>query len=149
MWYVYSFLMGASNDTLRTVLESINIQFLSNVSADKQFLEMLERHLCYYYYPLCDPQTGDIITVCNRSCNKLNGNRDYSTLLSEVENEIISHGIEPPDKKCLKTFHDVSENIPVSPFCVRTEGKLHCLLDFQLILIVTLTLWTYKPYYSV
>ena len=119
-----SFWLGTSNDTVRTVLESVKTNILTNVS-DEQFMNMLERHLCYYYYPLCDPLTGDIIAVCNGSCSKLNGNRDYSNLLSEVASDIITHGVEPPDDKCLKTFHAASENISVSSFCVRTEGMFH------------------------
>ena len=126
-----SFWLGASNDTLRNGLESVKINVLTNVS-DEQFLDMIERHLCYYYYPLCDPQTGDIKALCSGSCNKLNDNQDYSTLLSEVANEIVSRGIEPPDDKCLKTFHDESENTSISSFCIRTEGKFHCVSDFSL-----------------
>ena len=115
--------MRLNNVTVMEALSSVNTNTLSNTSFSETLLETVQRHLCYYYYPLCDAQTDAIISLCNGNCLILNDNTDYSTVISEVADELVSFDVEPPDDKCFKTFNEQSENIPISQFCVRTEGK--------------------------
>ena len=114
--------MRLSNETLLNseALESVNINVLSNISFNGT---LMQRHLCYYYFPLCDTQTDDVIAVCNGSCQTLNDNPVYSVVINEVAKGLNSFGIEPPDDKCFKTFSEHSNNVSISQFCVRTEGE--------------------------
>lgn len=107
------------NETIKEALEYIKINVLNNITDDGA---LIERRLCYHYYPLCDTHTDSVIAMCNGSCQMFNDNPDYS-VISEVADELVSLGIEPPDDKCIKTFSEQSENIPVSQFCVRIEGE--------------------------
>ena len=118
-----TFWLRLNNVTLMEALGSVNTNILSNASFSGVLLETVQHHLCYYYYPLCDAQTDTIISLCNTSCLVLNDNPDYSGVISEVTDELVSFGVEPPDDKCFKTFNEQSENIPISQFCVRTEGE--------------------------
>ena len=115
--------MRLSNKTLKEALESVRINVLSNIPLNGILIENVQRYLCYYYYPLCDTQTDDIIPLCNGSCSMLNDNLDYSVMINKVAEELELFGIEPPDDKCFQTFNEQSENVSVSQFCVRTEGR--------------------------
>ena len=115
--------MSLNNITLKEALDSVKVSVLNNVSFSGSLMENIQRHLCYYYYPLCDTQSNDIIALCNGSCHALNNNHEYSAVISEVADELSSFGIEPPDDKCLKTFNEQSENVSISQFCVRPEGE--------------------------
>ena len=118
-----TFWVMLNNTTLKEALDSIGINLLSNTSFSETLMEIIQRHLCFYYYPLCDEQTDDVIALCNGSCLILNDNPDYSDVINEVANELVSFGIEPPDDKCFKTFNEQSEDVSISQFCVRTEGE--------------------------
>ena len=112
------------NETIKEALEYVKMKVLNNITAGGA---LIERHLCYHYYPLCDTYTDNIIALCNGSCQMLNDNADYS-VISEVADELVSFGIEPPDDKCFKTFSEQSGNILISQFCVRTEGELNIMI---------------------
>ena len=118
-----TFWIRLNNTTLKEALDSVKINVLSNASFNGTLMENVQRHLCFYYYPLCDTQTDDVIALCNGSCLILNDNPDYSVVINEVANELVSFDVEPPDDKCFKTFSEQSEDVPISQFCVRTEGE--------------------------
>jgi len=126
--------MRLSNETfiLKEALDFVRINVLSNISFNGTLIESVQRHLCFYYYPLCDTQTDDVIPLCNGSCSMLNSNLDYFVVINKLAKGLEFFGIEPPDDKCVKTFNDQSENVSVSQFCVRTEGKpkLKCILKY-------------------
>lgn len=117
-----TFWVRLDNVTLKEALDSVKVGILSNVSFSGSLMDNVQRHLCYYYYPLCDTQTDDIIALCNGSCHVLNDNHEYSVVINKVANKLSTFGIEPPDDKCFKTFNEQSENVSISQFCVRTEG---------------------------
>lgn len=113
--------MRFNNETVKEALESVQINVLSNTSLSEATL--MERYLCYYYYPLCDTETDDVVSMCIGSCQMLNDNPELSGVINDVAEELNSFDIEPPDNKCSKSFHGQSDNFPVSQFCVRTEGE--------------------------
>ena len=115
-----TFWLRVDNETVKEALEYVRLNFLNDIIVGAT---LIERHLCYHYYPLCDTCTNDVIAMCNGSCHMLNDNLNYSSIISEVVDELVSFGVEPPDDKCFQTFSEQSRNIPVSRFCVRNEGE--------------------------
>ena len=112
---------GSRINLLPKVLDRINNR---TESADNpECAESLQQYLCHYYFPLCNLTTGEIIPVCDNSCELLMENDNCNDLFTIASQELGSSNISIPDTTCLRT-HRMFNNRPpsVSDKCSEIEG---------------------------
>ena len=86
--------------------------------------ELIHNYFCYYYYPLCDIETGEIIPVCTESCNLLYNSDVCSDLLISAlsmlrrgrypvpdEDDVCERGFLPFPNTSDPSLVDYCENI--------------------------------------
>ena len=104
----------------------------SNTSSIQESCQQLVHHyFCYYYFPLCNNDTGNIIPVCGESCNLMYNNEECFNVrlraLSMLRN--FRFPVPADDDVCDKTFLPNNTNNSVSPMennCIRIEGIYIC-----------------------
>ena len=85
-------------------------------------LDLMERYLCHYYFPLCNLMTGEIIPVCSSSCSLLRNNEDCSDLLVIANEEVERDGVIPPFDTCIQTHRNFVNTPSISQNCIAIEG---------------------------
>ena len=93
------------------------------MESDTLCVQSVQQYLCYYYYPLCDPTNGDIISVCGDSCNSLFASETVCyDLLMRASEEIRLNSIPVPDNSCSRTHRIFTDPPAVSNNCAKIEG---------------------------
>ena len=110
-------------DNLRRVLDriisqTINAEFVD----DPECAETVQRYLCHYYYPRCNIATGEIIPVCDSSCELLFENDNCNDLFMLASQELRRNSLPIPDESCLTTHRSFNNPPPVSNECTEIEG---------------------------
>lgn len=96
-------------------------------SADgSECMKSVQQYFCYYYFPLCKFTAGELIPVCDNSCNMLFNNNDCSNLLMHASRELMRHrrGIPLPDTSCSRTNRRFNPHPSVSVNCTVIKGEL-------------------------
>lgn len=109
---------------IRQALDSL-LNETSNTSGNRNpCMELIQRYLCNYYFPLCDLESGDIIPTCRRTCTLLFNNKTCSNLLMSASSTIEEQGIAvvPNDSLCESTFLPITEP-SVADTCIKVEGR--------------------------
>ena len=92
------------NSTLYYHLSDTNSSCLLNITSlqtQSPCLDLMKRYLCYYYHPVCNKETGDLVQFCTSNCEVLNDNSSCSDLVINVTRELESVGQTFPDVECL------------------------------------------------
>lgn len=102
--------------TLHKTLTAMNAES----TADLECVKSVQQYLCYYYFPLCKRQTGEIMPVCDDSCNLLFSNDNCFALMIVTSQKLSIHNITAPDDSCLST-HRLFVNASLSDNCIESE----------------------------
>jgi len=103
-------------------LNRVNNIFQSDSNNLNPCLDLMEQYLCYYYFPLCNVMTGEIIPVCSSSCALLRNNEDCSDLLEIANEEFEQDNISPPGDMCILTYRNFVNTPRISTNCTSIEG---------------------------
>ena len=104
---------------LQTALQTINDTFQNN--NNNSCVSLMIEYLCHYYFPPCDPVSGEIIPVCS-SCALLANNENCYELREIANNELEIENVIPPDDGCIQTYHSYVNPPAVSDSCSSIEG---------------------------
>ena len=86
-------------------------------------VESVQRYLCYYYFPSCNFETGEIFPVCDESCDLLFDNDDCLGLIMLAYQEFMLNEISIfPDESCSPTHRPYANTPLVSDDCEELEG---------------------------
>ena len=127
---------GSSNnaiydgDLLPGIPQALNVTLMNISSSTPDHLnhcvELLERYLCHYYFPMCRVNRNEIEPVCSSSCNLLLNDDDCSDLLVTALHIIADHNItlSPDDDMCVMTYRPFngSGKPSISSDCRSLEG---------------------------
>ena len=93
---------------------------------NNQCIDLMENYLCYYYFPLCNPDNNEIIPVCSRSCVLLRNIGDCHHLRMIADGELANNSVDPPDNTCAVNYHSYVDSVAVilSESCYSIEGLL-------------------------
>ena len=84
--------------------------------------EAVQRYLCYYYFPVCNMTTNEIVPVCTDTCELLYLNDDCLGLLVNASVDLMRESVPVPDDSCTQTSRSFS-NVPmISNNCTAIEG---------------------------
>ena len=127
------------NSTLyhhRDSLDDIDSSFLLNITSlqtRSPCLDLMKRYLCYYYHPVCNTETGDVVEFCTSNCEVLNEDSSCSDLVIDVTRELETVGQEFPDIECLMVDSDSETDemcLDISNGKIRSQH--HCVYEFTL-----------------
>ena len=112
---------GSRINRLPRVLD--NIKSLTESANNPECAETVQYYLCHYYFPRCNLTTGEIIPVCDSSCELLFDNDNCNELFTIASQELRRSNIPIPDESCLRT-HRLFNNRPPpeSDKCTEIEG---------------------------
>ena len=118
---------GGRINALPRVLDTIIFDIINPESTNNsQCSESVQRYLCHYYFPRCDLTTGQVIAVCNTSCESLYSNDDCDVLLMLALEELRSNSIPHiPDESCETTHRSYTNPPSLSDECTEIEGYYH------------------------
>lgn len=108
--------------------DSIYLSNISSLRIQSPCLNLIKHHLCYYYHPVCDLDSGDVIEPCNSNCEQLNSDPTCIDLIHNVTRELESVGLTFPNIKCLKA--EAANSVATVPCLDLVNGKIkpphHC-----------------------
>lgn len=81
---------------IRQALDNILNNITKIPDADESCVELIQRYFCDYYFPSCNPKAGDIIPVCNGSCNLMYHNEDCMNVLFSALDMLRKHRPQLP-----------------------------------------------------
>jgi len=113
---------GSVISGLQMALNRVNNTFQSDSNNLNPCLDLMEQYLCYYYFPLCNVTTGEIIPVCSSSCALLRNNEDCSHLLKITNEEIEWDNVSLPGDMCTQTYRNYANAPQISTNCISIEG---------------------------
>ena len=93
----------------------------SSLQIESQCLNLTIRYLCSLYYPICNKDTGDVVSLCSDNCELFKTDPACSDLILDVTEELKSVGLEFPKTGCLK------ENDTTKPCLDIVNGKMRSL----------------------
>ena len=101
------------------IFDTLDTEPVSN----SQCVESVQRCLCYYYFPSCNIETGEINPVCDDSCNLLFNNDDCLSLITLAYQELMLYDISDfPDESCSQTYRPYRNPVSVSDDCEELQG---------------------------
>ena len=112
---------GNQNNSLGRAIDGTFDNLNAEFSSNSECVESVQRYLCYYYFPLCDMTTGDIIPVCDSNCELLLENVACSNVLVVASEGLRTHNVSIPDESCSRT-HQPFINPVISNDCIEIEG---------------------------
>ena len=114
---------GSEIRFLQRALSDTFVTFTSNPYNDSECVEPVQLYLCYYYFPLCDISTSEIIPVCDESCDFLFDNDDCLDLMTIAYQEFALYDLPPlPDESCFPTYRNFARPASLSDICAEIEG---------------------------
>jgi len=125
-----SYYNGTFIANLWRALNDVEENVINNADDHLTFCaELVQRYLCYHYYPLCDQTSGNIMPACRRSCNLMFNNNACSELLMNAFDIIEESNIIPPDDSCMTTVRSFPSPPRVAS-CIAIEGLLATHMNF-------------------
>ena len=115
---------GFINGTLRRMIRMT----LDNIEANLtgSCADMVQRYLCYFYWPRCDLTNGEVIPVCIDSCDSLFNNEECSSALTSaietLQGNIRDGSLGVPSESCDTTTRRLMESHVESEDCITIEG---------------------------
>ena len=111
---------------IRAAIDSLLLDDSLNLSGDHDYdscVQLIQQYFCYYYWPVCDEDSGDIFPVCQSSCNLLINNGVCSQLLTTAVNMMREQGFPdiPSDESCERT---VLYDTTLADTCIFIEGEI-------------------------
>ena len=112
---------GSRINLLPRVLDMIKRRIES--SSNPECAESVQQYLCHYYFPRCNLTTGEIIPVCDSSCELLFNNDSCRGLFTIASQELGRSNIPIPNDTCLRTYRSFNIRPPsVSDECTEIRG---------------------------
>ena len=98
---------------------------LDMLTSNSECVESVQQYLCYYYFPPCNIQTGQIYPVCDSSCRVLFNHDNCLSLIAIGYQEFMLHNISErflPNESCSSTYRPYANPVSVSSECEEIEG---------------------------
>ena len=112
---------GSTLSGLQTTLQAINDTFQNDT--DNPCVPLMLQYLCFYYFPVCNLTTDEIIPVCGSSCILLANTEDCPELREIANSELERNNIAPPDDSCAYTHRSYVILPVISDSCLSIEGQ--------------------------
>ena len=108
---------------LRRALNIVFDTFDTEPANNSECVESVQQYLCYYYFPSCNFETGEINPVCDDSCDSLFDNDDCLSLIMLAYQQFMLHEISViPDESCSQTYRPYANPVSVSDDCEELQG---------------------------
>ncbi|XP_065909295.1 tyrosine-protein kinase Mer-like [Dysidea avara] len=106
------------NDTFyhQNLLPTTDFNLFDASSEDTPCFDLVRRHLCYHYYPVCNTDTGDVVPICSDNCDILNSEQSCVDLLTIVISDVEARGRVVPEMQC--SVVQASNNSQVTSQCL-------------------------------
>ena len=73
---------------------------ISSLQTESPCLDMIKHYLCFHYYPVCNPETGELVQLCSNNCKLMKDNSMCSDLMLNVTTELKLVGVILPKIEC-------------------------------------------------
>jgi len=97
----------------------------SLLEEDTLCFDLVQRHLCYHYYPVCDTDTGDVVPICSDNCDIINSEPNCADLLTIIRSDIEALGRVVPEMQCSVVQTNNNSNIQVTSQCLDINNGNH------------------------
>jgi len=97
----------------------------SMLEEDSPCFDLVQRHLCYHYYPVCDTGTGDVVPICSENCDILNSEPNCVDLLTIIISDIETMGYVVPEMQCSVVQTNNNSNTQVTSQCLDINNGNH------------------------
>ena len=121
---------GSILSGLQTALQASNDTFQNDT--DNPCVPLMLQYLCYYYFPVCNLTTDEIIPVCRSSCTLLANTEDCPELREIAISESERNNVAPPDDSCAQTHRSYVNPPVMSDSCLSIEGQFIVLVTLHL-----------------
>ena len=113
------------NDTFyhQNLLPTTDFNLFDASSEDTPCFDLVRRHLCYHYYPVCNTDTGDVVPICSDNCDILNSEQSCVDLLTIVISDVEARGRVVPEMQC--SVVQASNNSQVTSQCLDINNGNH------------------------
>ena len=114
---------GRPIKNLPKTLDDIHRNLDTRLASGSKCAKAVQQYLCYYYYPLCDLDTNEIIPVCYSTCDNLVNNDECSELLMLASKSL---DINSRPNNCSRAHRPFNKPPAVSNNCTMIGRLIIC-----------------------